>query len=375
MEDEINSFEEELFEHFNYKADPGQGALRLDKFLAVLMPNASRSKIQDLAKDGKVFVNGIAQKSNYKVKAHDEVSVKRPYPVREIKLEPENIPLEILYEDDSIIIINKQAGLVVHPGHGNYTGTLVNALLYHFDTLAEKKDEPDRPGLVHRLDKDTSGVMVIAKTQDALRNLSKQFYDRTNDRRYYALVWGDFNDDEGEIEGNIGRSYKDRKVMDVFPEGDYGKHALTRYKVLERFNYITLVECKLETGRTHQIRAHFKLDKNPFKPHQLKHTTSADESKELNFFIGPCVIISASGMCEAGRIRHHLKRDGNLYTTHGLGPVAQYLNIDRGDRFEYLTSMSSPPSSLIEHSKTVNSDNEFYDRDDFKHGDMNTSLI
>lgn len=263
MEDESNSFEEELFEHFNYKADPGQGALRLDKFLADLMPNTSRNKVQDLAKDGKVFVNGVAQKSNYKVKGHDEISVKRPYPVREIKLEPENIPLEILYEDDSIIIINKQAGLVVHPGHGNYTGTLVNALLYHIDTLAVKKDEPDRPGLVHRLDKDTSGVMVIAKTQDALRNLSKQFYDRTNDRRYYALVWGDFKEDEGVIEGNIGRSYKDRKVMDVFPEGDYGKNALTRYKVIERFNYVTLIECKLETGRTHQIRAHFKSIRHP----------------------------------------------------------------------------------------------------------------
>lgn len=255
--------DDELFEHFSYKADPGQGVLRLDKFLVDLMPNSSRSKIQDLAKTGNIFVNGEPQKPNYKVKPNDEVSVKMPYPVREHVLEPENIPLEVLYEDDAIIILNKQAGLVVHPGYGNYTGTLVNGLLYHFDTLAEKKDEPDRPGLVHRLDKDTSGVMVIAKTEEALRNLSKQFYDRTNDRRYYALVWGDFNEDEGVIEGNIGRSYKDRKIMDVFPEGEYGKHAVTRYKVLERFNYVTLVECKLETGRTHQIRAHFKHIKHP----------------------------------------------------------------------------------------------------------------
>jgi 23S rRNA pseudouridine1911/1915/1917 synthase len=185
------------------------------------------------------------------------------FPVREQTLEPENIPLEILYEDDSIIIINKQAGLVVHPGYGNFSGTLVNGLLYHFDSLAEKKGEPDRPGLVHRLDKDTSGVMVIAKTEQALTHLSKQFYDRTNDRRYYALVWGDFKEDEGVIEGNIGRSYKDRKIMDVFPDGEYGKHAVTRYKVIERFNYVTLVECKLETGRTHQIRTHFKSIHHP----------------------------------------------------------------------------------------------------------------
>ncbi len=263
MKEDEKVEDNELFEHHNYVADAGQGVLRLDKFLVDLMPNVSRNKIQDLAKAGNIIVNGTVQKSNYKVKPGDEVSVQMPYPVREVKLEPENIPLEILYEDDSIIIINKQAGLVVHPGYGNYTGTLVNALLYHIDTLAEKEGEPDRPGLVHRLDKDTSGVMVIAKTQQALRHLSKQFYDRTNDRRYYALVWGDFNEDEGEIEGNIGRSLKDRKTMDVFPDGEFGKTALTKYKVIERFNYITLVECKLETGRTHQIRAHFKSIHHP----------------------------------------------------------------------------------------------------------------
>lgn len=261
-EEDQFSDNEELFEHFSYTADPGQGVLRLDKFLVDLMPNVSRNKIQELSKSGNVFVNGTAEKPNYKVKPDDEVSVKMAYPVRERKLEPENIPLEVLYEDEAIIIINKQAGLVVHPGYGNFTGTLVNGLLYHFDALAEKEDEPDRPGLVHRLDKDTSGIMVIAKTQEALSHLSKQFYDRTNDRRYYALVWGDL-DEEGVIEGNIGRSYKDRKVMDVFPNGEYGKHAVTHYKVIERFNYVTLIECKLETGRTHQIRAHFKYIHHP----------------------------------------------------------------------------------------------------------------
>lgn len=255
--------EGELFEHFHYTADKGQSVLRLDKFLADLMPNASRSKIQDLAKKGNILVNDQLQKQNYKVKPGDEVSVVMPYPVREIELKPENIPLEVIYEDDSLVVINKQAGLVVHPGYGNYDGTLVNALLYHFEQLAPKVDEPDRPGLVHRLDKDTSGVMVIAKTEKALTHLAKQFFDRTNDRRYYALVWGDFDEDEGMIEGHIGRSLKDRKVMDVFPEGEFGKPAFTRFKVLERFGYVTLVECKLESGRTHQIRAHFKFIKHP----------------------------------------------------------------------------------------------------------------
>lgn len=264
MEEEgKEEFDDSLYEHHSYKADPGQSVTRLDKFLVDLMPNTSRNKIQELCKAGGVFVNGQSQKPNAKVKPGDEVSVKMPYPVRDIELLPEDIPLEILYEDEAIIIINKQAGLVVHPGYGNFTGTLVNGLLFHFDKLAEKAEEPDRPGLVHRLDKDTSGVMVIAKTEEALTHLSKQFYDRTNDRRYYALVWGDFDEDEGVIEGHIGRSLKDRKVMDVFPDGEFGKEALTRYKVIERFNYVTLVECKLESGRTHQIRAHFKHIKHP----------------------------------------------------------------------------------------------------------------
>jgi len=259
----LSQEEEALFEHFHYTADKGQSVLRLDKFLSDLMPNASRTKIQDLAKNGNILVNDQTQKPNYKVKPGDEISVVMPYPVREIELKPENIPLEVIYEDDSLVVINKQAGLVVHPGYGNFDGTLVNALLYHFEKLAQKADEPDRPGLVHRLDKDTSGVMVIAKTEKALTHLSKQFFDRTNDRRYYALVWGDFNEDEGIIEGHIGRSHKDRKVMDVFEEGEFGKPAKTRYKVLERFGYVTLVECKLESGRTHQIRAHFKHIKHP----------------------------------------------------------------------------------------------------------------
>jgi len=262
-EDRSELSEDELFEHYHYTADKGQKPLRLDKFLSDLMPNSSRSKIQGLVRDGSVLVNEIVERSNYKVRAGDEVSVVMPFPVREIKLEPENIPLEVLYDDESLVIINKQSDLVVHPGYGNHTGTLVNGLLYHFKNLAEKVDEPDRPGLVHRLDKDTSGVMVIAKTEEALKHLSNQFFERTNDRRYYALVWGDFEEEEGVIEGHIGRSHKDRKVMDVFPEGEFGKPAKTLYKVLKRYGYVTLVECKLESGRTHQIRAHFKHIKHP----------------------------------------------------------------------------------------------------------------
>lgn len=254
---------EELFEHHSYLADKGQSVLRLDKFLSDLMPNASRTKIQELSRNGFVFVNGVPQKPNYKVKPGDKVKVKMAYPVREIELIPENIPLNIVYEDEHLIVIDKQAGLVVHPGYGNFSGTLVNALLYHFKSLATKTDEPDRPGLVHRLDKDTTGLMVIARTENALTHLSKQFFDRSNERKYVALVWGDFKADEGVIEGHIGRSLKDRKVMDVFPEGNFGKPAMTRYRVIERLGYVTLVECKLETGRTHQIRAHFKYIKHP----------------------------------------------------------------------------------------------------------------
>ncbi|MDX1651288.1 MAG: RluA family pseudouridine synthase [Brumimicrobium sp.] len=250
---------EELYEHYKIVADKGQEVLRIDKFLLDRLPNTSRNKIQVAAKNGNIHVNGKAVKQNYKVKPKDTISVVLPYPVREIELIPEDIPLEIAYEDDTVIVVNKPSNIVVHPGYGNYTGTLVNALVYHFEQLPSKpNDYYGRPGLVHRLDKHTTGLMVIAKTEEALTHLAKQFYDRTTERRYHALVWGEVAEDAGRIEGNIGRSLKNRKVMTVFPEGDYGKHAVTHYKVLERLGYVTLVECKLETGRTHQIRAHMK---------------------------------------------------------------------------------------------------------------------
>ena len=250
--------EEELFEHYKIKADPGQEIVRIDKFLLDRLPNTSRNKIQVAAKNGNVHVNGVAVKPNYKVKPADEVSIVLPYPVREIELIAQDIPIKIEFEDEVLAVVHKPSNMVVHPGYGNYTGTLVNALVFHFDNLPYRiQDYFGRPGLVHRLDKHTTGLMVIAKTEKALTQLAKQFYDRTTERRYYALVWGNVEED-GTVIGNIGRSLKNRKVMAIFPEGEYGKHAVTHYKVLEKFGLVTLIECKLETGRTHQIRAHMK---------------------------------------------------------------------------------------------------------------------
>jgi 23S rRNA pseudouridine1911/1915/1917 synthase len=256
-EDDIQG-EQELFEHYRYAADKGQEPLRIDKFLMDRIPNTSRNKIQVAAHNGNVLVNNQKVKPNYRVKPGDEVSIVLPYPVREIELIPQDIPLNIVYEDDHIVIINKPAGMVVHPGYGNYTGTLVNALIYHFDNLPGGTGEHGpRPGLVHRLDKLTTGLMVVAKNEHAQTHLAGQFYNRTTSRRYNAIVWGELPD-SGTIEGNIGRSLKNRKVMDVFPEGDFGRHAVTHYETLRRFGYVSLIECRLETGRTHQIRVHLK---------------------------------------------------------------------------------------------------------------------
>lgn len=251
--------QEDLFEHHRILADPGQEPLRIDKFLMDRIANATRNKIQSAAKAGNIHVNDSPVKPNYRVKANDVITVVMAYPPRDKTIYPEDIPLDVLFEDEEVVVLNKQPGLVVHPGHGNFDGTLVNGLMHHFKNLPDmnKHGEP-RPGLVHRLDKGTSGVMVVAKSEISLAHLSQQFFDRTTDRYYNALVWGDFEEDEGRIEGHIGRSTKNRIIMDVYPDGDQGKHAVTHYKVLERFGYITLVQCKLETGRTHQIRAHMK---------------------------------------------------------------------------------------------------------------------
>jgi len=220
--------------------------------------NATRNKIQQAAKNGNVYVNGETVKQNYKVKAGDEVKVLFEHPPYEFLLTPEDIPLDIVYEDDALLVVNKPAGMVVHPGHGNYSGTLINALVYHFENLPNNSS--DRPGLVHRIDKETSGLLVVAKTEDAMAHLSKQFFNKTSEREYVALVWGNVEDEEGKIEGNIGRHPKNRLQNTVYEgdEADHGKPAVTHFKVLERFGYITMVSCKLETGRTHQIRVHMK---------------------------------------------------------------------------------------------------------------------
>lgn len=247
---------EDLYEHHKFTASLGQEPLRVDKFLMNFIENATRNKIQQAAKSGNILVNEIPVKQNHKVKPNDIVRVLLSHPPAEQLLVAEDLPIDIIYEDDAVIVVNKKAGMVVHPGHGNYSGTLVNGLIHHIENLPTNSNE--RPGLVHRIDKDTSGLLVVAKTESALANLSKQFFDRTTERLYYALVWGNIDEDEGRIEGNIGRSLKNRLQMDVFPEGDFGKHAVTHFKVIDRFMYVTLVQCKLETGRTHQIRAHFK---------------------------------------------------------------------------------------------------------------------
>ncbi len=249
---------DELYEHHRIIVDKGQAPLRVDKFLMNRLEGVSRNRLQQACDAGCILINGKPTKSSYKVRPLDQVQVVLPEPVREFELIPENIPINIVYEDADVVVLNKEAGLVVHPGVGNFTGTLMNALVFHFDNLPAKADALHRPGLVHRIDKNTSGLMVIAKSERALTLLAKEFFERTIERKYLALVWGDFKEDSGTITGNIGRSLKDRRVMTVYDDPEIGKHAVTHFKVVERFGYVTLVECKLETGRTHQIRVHMQ---------------------------------------------------------------------------------------------------------------------
>ena len=245
-----------LYEHYSFTADQGQSPLRVDKFLMSRIEKVTRNKIQQAAKAGSIFVGDQVVKSNYKVKAGDQVKVLFAHPPYENLLVPEALDLDIVFEDETLVVINKPAGLVVHPGHGNYSGTLLNGLLHHFQQLP--KNSNNRPGLVHRIDKDTSGLLVVAKTEHAMTHLAKQFFDKTSERTYLALVWGDFEQEKGTIEGAIGMHPKNRLQMTVFEDNSQGKEAITHYKVKERFGYVTLVECQLETGRTHQIRAHMK---------------------------------------------------------------------------------------------------------------------
>ncbi|MEE4115650.1 MAG: RluA family pseudouridine synthase [Marinilabiliaceae bacterium] len=255
--------QQELFEHFRFETDPGQTPLRIDKFLINRLESTSRTRIQSAANAGNILVDGRAVKPNYRVKPGEVIQIVLPQAPREIDLIPEDLPLDIIYEDEDVLIVNKKPGMVVHPGYGNYTGTLINALMWHFKDLPLFSSGELRPGLVHRIDKNTSGILVIAKNEFALNHLARQFFERTTGRRYTALVWGSPDPDEGTITGNIGRSPKDRKVMYVFKDGSDGKPALTHYRVLERLGYVSLIECRLETGRTHQIRVHMSYINHP----------------------------------------------------------------------------------------------------------------
>jgi len=254
---------DELFEHHRILVDPGQQSLRIDKYLFDRLPNASRSKIQGAVKHGFVLVNDQQVKPNYKIRPNDVIVISLPEPPRDTEVIPEDLPLDIVFEDDHLLIVNKPAGMVVHPAFQNWSGTLVNALAYHFTQLPEMPNNEGRPGLVHRIDKGTSGLLVIAKTEQAMSGLAKQFFDHSIDRTYWALIWGEPKEQKGTINVHVGRSLKDRKITVAFPEGDFGRHAITHYEVIKELRYISLVKCNLETGRTHQIRAHMKYIGHP----------------------------------------------------------------------------------------------------------------
>lgn len=254
--EDIENEDDDLYEHHRFEVPKGQKSERIDKYLFGLIENTTRSKIQKATDSGNVYVNEVSVKSNYKIKPFDVIRVMLEHPPYEHLLKGENIPIDIIYEDDQLVVVNKPAGMVVHPGHGNYSGTLVNALAYHFDNLPMNSSE--RPGLVHRIDKDTSGLLVVAKTEVAMQHLTQQFANKTSEREYVAIVWGNIEEDQGTITGNIDRHPVNRMQMAVFADEDKGKHAVTHFKVLERFGYVTLVSCQLETGRTHQIRVHMK---------------------------------------------------------------------------------------------------------------------
>ncbi|TDG36658.1 RluA family pseudouridine synthase [Pedobacter changchengzhani] len=255
---EVNETEDqELYEHLKIVVDKGQSLLRIDKFLMIRIENASRNRIQNAIDAGNVLVNKKQIKASYKVKPFDEISIVLPHPPHDNEVYPEDIPIEIIYEDNDLMLVNKAAGMVVHPGFNNYTGTLVNALAFHHDNLPQLAGNEGRPGLVHRIDKDTSGLLLVSKNEKSITHLARQFFDHSITRKYVALVWGDL-ENEGTISGYIGRSAKDRRIMDVYEEEDKGKWSVTHYTVLERFGYVTLISCQLETGRTHQIRAHMQ---------------------------------------------------------------------------------------------------------------------
>ncbi|MCU0366272.1 MAG: RluA family pseudouridine synthase [Bacteroidales bacterium] len=263
-EEELTEIQEqELFEHYRYVVDPGQSMLRIDKYLTARIEGVSRTRVQAASQAGNIMVNDAPVKPNYRVKPLDVIQILLPNPPRDIELIPQNLPVNVVFEDDDLVVVNKEAGMVVHPAYGNYSGTLMNALMYHFRDLPLFSTGELRPGLVHRIDKNTSGLLVIAKNEYALNRLSRQFFNRTTGRRYMALVWGTPDPEEGTITGNVGRNIRDRKIMQVFPDGSQGKHAVTHYRVLEKMSYVSLIECRLETGRTHQIRVHMAWAGHP----------------------------------------------------------------------------------------------------------------
>ncbi|MCF8253311.1 MAG: RluA family pseudouridine synthase [Bacteroidia bacterium] len=264
FEEEIDASEEqELFEHFHLVVDKGQSMLRIDKFLMNRMENASRTKIQAAADAGSILVNEKPVKSSYKVKPLDVISIVLPTPPKDTEIVPEDIPLNIIYEDDDVLLVNKNPGMVVHPGYNNVSGTLVNALAWHLKGNEFMEEKNIRPGLVHRIDKNTSGILVIAKNEIAMTHLAKQFFDHSIERTYQALVWGDLAEDQGTITGYIGRSARDRKIFQLYDDPEKGKWSVTHYRVIERLGYVSLIECKLETGRTHQIRVHLRSIGHP----------------------------------------------------------------------------------------------------------------
>lgn len=266
IEDNEGEFLEEetlLFEHHRILVDQGQAPLRIDRFVTDKIANATRNQVQNAIDMGHVMINGLSTKANYRIKPGDVITVMMEEPKKDFEVLPEDIPLDILYEDDLLLIVNKPAGMVVHPGHGNWSGTLVNALVFHFNQLPELPGNSGRPGLVHRIDKDTSGLLLIAKTEKSITHLAKQFFDHSIERTYMALIWGEPEQDQGTIDAPIGRSAKNRKMMDVYPDGSQGKNAVTHWKILKRLKYVSLIQCNLETGRTHQIRTHMKYIGHP----------------------------------------------------------------------------------------------------------------
>ena len=315
LQDDVSG--QELFEHFRFTVDKGQASVRIDKHLVNCMSNTSRNRIQEAAEAGNILVNSKAVKSNYKVKPGDLISFVLAYPPSEFHIIPQDIPLHIVYEDDDILLVNKQPNLVVHPGFGNFDGTLLNAVAYHLKDHPDFDPNDSRIGLVHRIDKDTSGLLLIAKTEAAKSNLGKQFFDKTPQRRYQALVWGNVKEDEGTIIGALARDPRDRMLFTVFPEGEnpVAKHAVTHYKVLERLGYVTLVECRLETGRTHQIRVHMKhightiFNDERYGGHDVLKGTTAAKYKQ---FVKNCFELCPRQALHAKTLGFNHPRTGEL---------------------------------------------------------------